>query len=299
MDIYDKYKIAERLQTAIDQIKWPDNAQEPDVVATLVKVLPEILEQNLNTIIHGKQIVTGSAFIHQKPLAHFISKSGYSDPELGDLLIVCREKRYSGYVFNAMLLQAKRDNNINRVNIPNDHQYILYSEWPEFEYKRAGRLDGIKRSVLPKTITQGAQYLLMDKSDSSEMYTATVNIPLVASKPFSWTLASILSFEGGRTFQVPDRRDDWSQMIIDLLNLSYESTFTRNKSGFKKEPRLKGKDVFDCFIHAAKGTDKTREFIQYINNKTDETVNSLGVICVDFGQSFKGEMANHNERNRR
>lgn len=42
------------------------------------------------------------------------------------------------------------------------HQLELYKNWPEFTYHRAGYLNEKKRNVLPKTINDGAQYLLHD-----------------------------------------------------------------------------------------------------------------------------------------
>ena len=41
------------------------------------------------------------------------------------------------------------------------HQLILYTRWPRFQYCRAGYLNGQERSINPKTITTGAQYLLI------------------------------------------------------------------------------------------------------------------------------------------
>lgn len=47
------------------------------------------------------------------------------------------------------------------------HQLLLYTKWPKFEYARAGALNGRIRSIQPKSITPGAQYLLIDDSGRS------------------------------------------------------------------------------------------------------------------------------------
>ncbi len=85
-------------------------------------------------------------------------------------------------------------------------------------------------------------------------------------------------------------------MILDLLNLSAISTFNRKKSGHIKESRLKGGEVFDFIINKAGEFDNTTEFTQYINNHTDDAIKSLGVICVDYGESYEGNNGNRNER---
>ena len=235
----------------------------------------------------GRQIKVGGAFIHQKPLAHFINKTGYKDPELGDLMIVCREQRSMGPVYNAMLLQAKRTDTPLSAPIPKDHQFVLYTEWPEFEYKRAGYLNGKTRSVLPKTITQGAQYLLIYETKYVELLTATVDTPLSVSKYFSRTLASILSFDAGRTFQATNPRDDWSQMILDLLRLSAAAVFNRRRSGYVGANRWNGDSAFDYILNPDeqdKGIDND-DILQYCDEEIDEAQPGMSIICIDLGIS--------------
>ena len=270
------YDIFIDLQHGLRSIQWPNNAHEPDYVAKLVDVLPDLISHSLAHIMPGGKYAVGSAFIHQKPIAHFLSKSGYKNPELGDLLIVCRDKRFSCYAYNAILLQAKCADNHSCVKILNDHQYILYSEWPEFEYKRAGILNGKKRGVLPKSITQGAQYLLIERDnrdDSSDvrLFTATVDRPLSASMSFAGSL--LLSFNTGRSFQFSRPRDDWSQMILDLLRLSADAKFNRRNSHYVGAQRWNGDSSF-LYLLNTKDTD--RELIERYSPK------GMGVICIDL-----------------
>lgn len=185
-----------------------------------------------------------------------------------------------------MLLQAKRTKTPLSQHIPNDHQFVLYSEWPEFEYKRAGCLNGKKRSILPKTITQGAQYLLIDESNYIELFTATVNIPLNSFKLFSRTLAAFLSFDAGRTFDVDYHRDDWSQMILDLLNIVASSRFTHRNGGFVKFPRWNGDTAFD-YIMNNEGQNNAENAVHIQNSADDGHLTGIGVICVDISNHEK------------
>lgn len=280
MNINQKRDLACLIWRSIHGVQWPANAQESDYVAKLVTELPGGIKNALNAVMPGCQVKSGSAFIHQKPLAHFVNKTGYKDPELGDLLIVCRDRRTSGVVYNAMLFQAKVANDLLCDSIPNDHQFILYSEWPEFEYKRAGVLNGKRRNVLPKSVTQGAKYLLIDKKSPNTMLTATTDIPLNGSRCFSTTLASILSFDDGRSFQFAFPRDAWSQVIIDLLILSASSMFNRRRSGFSAKQRWNGDKAFDYLLSLdGEGVDS----------------NGMGVICIDLDLSENSDNNNRRE----
>lgn len=287
MNILERHRLSQHIYNEIANILWPNNAQEPDYVAKLVEVLPGSMKNALNTILPGRYISVGGAFIHQKPLAHFINKNGYNDPELGDLLIVCRERRATGFVYNAMLLQAKKTKNPLSVHIPNDHQFVLYSEWPEFEYKRAGWLNGKRRSVLPKTITQGAQYLLINESQPVDSLTATVDIPLCGSRLFANSLASIISFDDGRTFQATNPRDDWSQMILDLLRLSASACFNRRNSGYVGANRWNGDTAFNYILNADAQANTFNELKRFQDVKEEESQTSISVICVDLGAQEK------------
>ena len=287
MNIYELHRIAHHLQHFLQSVQWPANAQEPDYVAKLVEVLPRFIVSSLTAWLPSRQIAAGGAFIHQKPLAHFTQKACYKDSELGDLLIVCRENRFFGYCYNAMLLQAKRTTTPFNDMIPNDHQYILYSEWPEFEYKRAGTLNGKTRSVLPKTITQGAQYLLIDESMNVDLLTATVDRPLSSSKMFARTLAAILSFDAGRTFQANSPHDDWSQMILDLLCISASAVFNRRNCGYVGATRWNGDSAFNYILNPEEEEKRVNDFAQYMDVEAEESQSGIGVICVDLRDNRK------------
>lgn len=135
--------------------------QEPDFIASLtLKFTPELFNSLKVVFPKTKFSVTG-VFCHQKPLADIgLSK----DPEIGDLLLVYIYTDKTGNKkLNSILLQAKVSNKPSiLVSKSDEHQLKLYSEWPLFSYKRAGSLNGKVRDILPKTINDGAQYLLID-----------------------------------------------------------------------------------------------------------------------------------------
>lgn len=282
MNIRERELLAVDIAKSIHGITWPSTYQEPDYVARLVTMLPGVLGTSLKSLLPTRKIKVGGAFVHQKPLARFINPPylGLKNPELGDLLIVCRELRASGYVYNALLLQAKCVDDVFNTHIPTDHQFILYSKWPVFEYVRAGHLNGLRRSVCPKTITQGAQYLLIDKNHPSEMFTATVDIPLQGTTCLPCALASVIAFDRGRTIK-KNTFDNWSNVIWDLLNISSSAVFNRRKAGFNSEPRWSGDSAFHFLLSQSANTD-----IPVLDGRDDDgKTMGFGVICVDLGSS--------------
>jgi hypothetical protein len=179
-------------------------------------------------------------FCHQKPLADFGS---VPCPELGDLLLVYIEEDQSSEIkCNSLLLQAKRVTKSSyTIYGHEEHQLKLYKEWPTFKYKRAGKLNGTERNIMPKTINIGAQYLLMKKPYNDEkLYGCAVpSNNLVFGSKFSQSILNLLKFSTGRAFDYKHPvEDDWTNMIWDLLNVAEEAKFNRKNSGIAGEDRL-------------------------------------------------------------
>ena len=277
MNIQDRDKLALDIFAAMKSIAWPSHYQEPDYVAKLVTTLPAVISSSLNALLPGRAIAVGGAFVHQKPLAKFVAYPRMKKPELGDLLIVCKEQRAGKDVFNAILLQAKRVNSVLREKIPADHQFFLYSEWPTFTYERAGLLNGRRRSISPKTMTQGAQYLLIDKANPMNMLTAPVNIPLEGIAHIAWTISSVIAFDRGRTCKLKQPRDGWSKMIRDLLKISANAVFNRKKAGYNRFARISGDGAFQLFLN--------QELLRDIPVVEGNDFPGVSVICVDLGQA--------------
>lgn len=183
------------------------------------------------------------------------------NPEIGDLLIVYKEIRGGETFYNSLLLQAKKSSNIYYTTIPTHdrHQLMLYTRWPKFEYERAGAsLNGKTRSITPKTITTGAQYLLIDESKCGNPCCPTTfwcAIPasnLVASCSLTLQIIRLIEFQTGKPFvSKSSRKDHWSKMIWDLLDISASSCFNRRRAGYHGADRYAG-DPINMFVDSAK-----------------------------------------------
>lgn len=247
--LYDEIELA--IHASVPKSKAP---HEPDYIASLVLDFARKLYHILNKF-HCGYFRVGSCFIHQKPLAKFCDRSIASkNPEIGDLLIVYKEIIYPDkeVKYNALLLQAKKTSNIYRTDLSKEdkHQLILYTQWPRFAYVRAGHLNGQIRNIVPKTITSGAQYLLIDAHKSyhslypaPSFWCAMPQEYLVASNTLAMQIVKFLEFQVGRPFVDEQKKDDWSQMIWDLLQISAESRFNRQRSGNVNQPRSSD-DIF-------------------------------------------------------
>lgn len=254
MNFITRYMLYEDIHYAIeDSICRDRSRQEPDYIADLVKNLPCKLSSILKQYFHSAKFRIGGCYIHQKPLARFIkpTSSNNKASEIGDLLVVYREINPNGTEFyNALLLQAKKTDNVfcTPIKYNDEHQLRLYREWPKFKYERAGALNGKIRSITPKTITPGAQYLLINESQSSSLghcsttfWCAIPDDILFASRSFAWQLIDLIEFQTGKPF-VPRKGniDQWSTMIWDLISISKETVFNRCSAGYIKSPRTSG-----------------------------------------------------------
>lgn len=291
MDLNTKRHIWHKLHHAIEATTGGlHHPQEPDYIASLVTKLPNDLIQILNRYIPNMQFNVGGCFIHQKPIVRFTSPqyATYRMPELGDLLIVYKETKNNTDRYNALLLQAKKSDNVNNTPIySNDqHQYILYTKWPKFEYHRAGRLNGISRSISPKSITPGAQYLLIDEHHNANhwhypvtFWCAKADNPLEASNSLATAILQLIDFQTGRTFVAKGLNiDQWSRMIWDLLDISVQSVFNRRRNGFYNHPRSSGDKI---------------AFLATLNNEAnlvENEENGISIICIEG--KYIEEMAN-------
>lgn len=287
----DRRMLCHVINDAIEQsINGLQSTQEPDYIAALATKLPSKLAAILNGFTLQNTYKVGGCFIHQKPLAKFSSLNG-KNPELGDLLIVYKEINGQEVRHNALLLQAKKVNNIYLHPIPNNekHQLQLYTKWPKFEYARAGILNGKQRSILPKTVTSGAQYLLISDDTlyehcccccDSHFWCAIPNEHLSASNSFAHQLVHLLEFKTGRPFSDENSiMEDWSQMIWDLLSISANSVFNRTGSGYKKQPRYSG----DALSFLLGNNDNNINFKEDVN--TDQESVGISVICIEVNMS--------------
>lgn len=222
--------------------------QEPDYVAALSTVFVKEFYRILRDFFPDHFFSVTGVFCHQKPIVDIKSKKM---PELGDILFVYMDK--DEMICNSLLLQAKMLSK-SPLKIPKSekHQLELYKSWPQFTYLRAGRLNGRQRNILPKTIHNGAQYLLISRGPFSyelgrgcEMLQMGCAIPgdtLYINDSLSGELVNFLKFKSGRTFDYDKHstEDGWSRMIWDLLEIAapkYEKA-KREKFNPSSFPRL-------------------------------------------------------------
>ena len=252
MDLYLKHSLCIDVANAIEtSIQGLTSHQEPDLVASLVTNLPQKLSVVLPQYISGVRFNIGGCFIHQKPIVEFCNQTRSTQkPEVGDLLLIYKEVNRKGNRYNALLLQAKKTSNIynSPVDPQDKHQLALYTQWPKFRYHRAGTLNGQERSICPKTVSTGAQYLLIDENFATPnmpvhwtFWCATPDDVLSASHSLAFQIVDLIEFQTGRPFiEKKPYMDHWSKMIWDLIDISASACFNRRSAGYRNQPRMQG-----------------------------------------------------------
>lgn len=235
----------------IDNVEWITSRckpQEPDYVAALSTKFIKDFFDILVTFFPNYEFSVSGVYCHQKPIVDInLDKK----PELGDILFVYVDRKQNGEkILNSLLLQAKISNeSCLRIRPSERHQLELYKKWPEFTYCRAGALNGEKRNILPKTINDGAQYLLIDNdpltngiTDRNGMFPMGCAVPddiLCINDSLSKELINVLKFKSGRTFDSNpySTEDDWSKMIWDLLGIAASKCSRRRNARLESFPR--------------------------------------------------------------
>lgn len=239
MNTYDINSNQQILEDLIDKallntVVWVTKKckpQEPDYVAALSTKFVKDFFNILVAIFPNYDFSVLGVYCHQKPIVDIkLNKK----PELGDLLFVYVDRKRNGKVImNSLLLQAKISSRPwLQIHQSEMHQLELYKNWPQFTYYRAGVLNGKKRNILPKTINDGAQYLLIDDNPLTNgfyfgkgMFPMGCAIPddtLYLNDSLSNELIDLLKFKSGRTFDNDpySTEDGWSKMIWDLLQIA-------------------------------------------------------------------------------
>ncbi|RYC67559.1 hypothetical protein [Spirosoma sordidisoli] len=242
------YSIINSINFIVDKcMKLGKEPQEPDFVAALTLKFTPALFNILKAAFPKYRFSVTGIFCHQKPLAEIgLTKS----PEIGDLLIIYIYTDKSGVKkLNSVLLQAKISNKPTvTVSTGDEHQLKLYTEWPLFTYKRAGILTGHKRDILPKTINDGAQYLLIDDHPLYGLSGMTGTFPMGCATPsktldinndLTEEIIDFLKFKSGRAFEEnpTSTQDDWTKMMWDFLEVTRNKAIKRKNAGISDLPR--------------------------------------------------------------
>lgn len=284
--------ITNSIKKVYKRVPHGKSLEEPDYVLALTEYFTEDLSSLLNTIFPNHNFTVSSVFCHQKPIVNI----GYrKKPELGDILFVYSEEQDNGRVlYNSLLLQAKISNKPTlKISNAEMHQLILYKYWPSFDYGKANFLNGIVRNIQPKTINNGAQYLLINDKlltggvsrwpNTVSMGCAIPDKTLILDKSLSAELVDFLKFKTGRIFEENPRRtdDDWTKMIWDLLVMG---AFAYNRKNIRKSNEKRG-------IHYSNkkefsDTQIWQELENYVKRFGNYQLREISNNCVSTGVSI-------------
>jgi len=255
--------------------------EEPDFIASLTLNFTSDLANILKAVFPRNKFSLTGVYCHQKPLANI---GLTTSPEIGDILLVYIYTDNTGSKkFNSLLLQAKRSSELTLV-VPTSerHQLKLYTEWPKFIYERAGRLNGISRDILPKTINDGAQYLLIDKDPILELYGRSGAFPMGCAIParilsihtdFASEIVNFLMFKSGRAFEENPTitKDDWTKMIWDILDITKGKASRRNNVGLRGFQRQNVEDFDGCCYTTSESKSIYEDLHRQIDNGNNTT----------------------------
>lgn len=239
--------------------------QEPDFVAGLVTESTPLIHAAINSVFSPLNISLSvcSVFCHQTPQVTFGSNPSASC-ELGDILLAYVHTPRTGPPRrNAILFQAKTSARHGRqthyVRKGEKDQLRLYRDWPDFEYTRSSFFNGQKRSVTPKSPHPGAQYMLIDHRPPSEPMSGLQGLrgtsPVGCGMPYeslrehtylAAELFNLFIFRTGRPFEdkiAAAKKQDWSQVVWDLLEIGVKKSFQRKNSDRHFSPRHAGDTV--------------------------------------------------------
>lgn len=205
--------------------------EEPDYLTAIVTKFPKLMKSSWSGVKYG------GCFIHKSPQVSF-KKGGRC--EAGDLLVLCRETIGEEARYNAALFQLKKLKDScceYEVKTRNEQvQYELYTKWPEFSI--GGKFyPGNALNIEPKTVTPGAQYLLINDPDDMVrdywyqycchhypcIFTHSIPRQMMGSRvdlTFGRFLWDFIHWQNGRPIATQDKAttDEWSQFIWKLIS---------------------------------------------------------------------------------
>jgi hypothetical protein len=232
--------------------------QEPGFIASLAIDFSQDLFEILKKLFKGLKFSVSSVFCYQKPIADIKAPT---NPEIGDILFVLINTDLAGNKqLNSLLFQVKMSKKESFTITSNEeHQLTLYTQWPRFTYRRAGKISGKTRDVSPKSVCKGAQYMLIDKQylKSLDNYPfkfpigcATPNKQVVLNNDLASEIIDFIAHRSGRPFSdINIQTDVWSRMIWDLIDISKSKMSRRIHSGRQSFNRYKNNEYDGlCFL---------------------------------------------------
>jgi hypothetical protein len=286
--------------------------QEPDFIASFSLDFTKRFFDILTHYYKQNYFNVTSVFCHQSPYIRMINTD--ESCEIGDILFIYKytdnSKATGKEICNSLLFQAKMFDDQKPTKPDNAVQLKLYSEWPRFEYKN--NKSRVIRDIHPKTITDGAQYLLIERNltqDKIEKYhydelpygwkisELYVQSPIWSAIPsevlykntmFGTEIINFIKFKSGRTFDLAKpTNDEWSRMIYDILDLTTEKFFSRyNSSLIKKDRRTITRNEPHICLYGYKSIKSPFSF-NFLNTNG---INSDGIYGFDTFEEKEGKV---------
>jgi hypothetical protein len=221
--------------------------REEDHVATLVTDGIPFLAARWAPLLQTKRIGLrlSGVFCHGHPQVRFGPLS--SQVELADLLIVHQHTQGKRASARAILLQAKMSADSTHLLPSADPQLQLFSGWPPFEFVTGGLAPGI-RNLNEKG--RGSRYALVLSgqaypeqilwADQCPWAASPAMQRLTANRSLAGLLGDILLGKEGRPVKLGTPKDDWSKMILELLEVTGRKTYKRKNINRGDTQRLSG-----------------------------------------------------------
>ena len=263
--------------------------QEPDYTAGLAIGLPMLLNTDKIATCCGLRF--GGCFIHQKPYVTYMGTTKPVTRELGDLLVLCRERHEKEERFNAALLQLKMVK--DRCKQVESGQLKIYTEWPAFSIGRQ-YVPKSPYNVYPKTVTQGALYSFVHKPDKASPLRFTVASPdeLLMRNGIGRTdgmqlqefLADFVIWQSGRAISSwhEHRKDPWSYLIWDIVEQLRGVKFKRERISNNGNARFDRENgTFFDFLLSEKQIDESIQDEATAKPLNDDWSGVWGMLFID------------------
>jgi len=214
--------------------------EEPDYTAGLAIGLPQLL----NTVqMRRLGLRFGGCYIHQSPKVSYLDGTQKITRELGDLLVLCRERIDATERFNAALLQLKMAGENKDVEIG---QLRIYTEWPPFDFGK-NVSSNPHYDISPKVAMQGALYSFVHLKDSLKFTVSSPDRLVIRNEvdnangiQLQEFLADFVIGISGRAIS-PCRNhkaDSWSHLIWDIVERLQNAVFKRKRISKDEKDRF-------------------------------------------------------------
>lgn len=231
-----------------------DHFEEPDFVAWLSCEFPVLVRDRL--LPYGLRLC--GCYVHQKPKIRPLVPPSKRGCEIGDLLLVLRDRRNEDVKYRAALFQAKRVSSCTmRVRFPkgsgDDFQLQQYLRWPEFSWyfkKDISRVRCRTYKIGSRRPTVYSDYLFIVDAGLKQASTGfrccnpALTMNAASGVDFSEFLLNFIEGRkacGSAVLAESKKRNEpgtWSDCVWDILSLLWRVKFSRVNLYGEKHNRL-------------------------------------------------------------